>query len=54
MDQKTWDLLLADIKAMRSDIKDLKKDHAKLKFNVAFFGSVFGYVAAYLKTKFNL
>ena len=45
---------MADIKEMRKDIKEVNKTVGNLKFKVAFFGSVFGYVAAYFKTKFGL
>lgn len=59
MDQKTWELLLEDIKIIRSDVKDVKKTVSLvdkrthlLEYKATTLASVFVFAITYIKNKF--
>lgn len=53
MDDKTWDLLVSDIKEMKDDIKELRREMSTLKIKVASIGAIFGVVSAYAEKFFH-
>lgn len=59
MDDKAWQLLMTELKDIKSDIRDVKKDivairkeFSMLKIKLAPIMIVFVYATTYLKTKF--
>ena len=45
-------ILLAEMRELRKDIKDIRKDLYSLKTRVAIISAAFGILGAYLKIKF--
>lgn len=52
MEDKTWELLIQDIRDIKEDIKEMKKEVIGLRIKIATFSTLFGAIGAYIKTKF--
>lgn len=65
IDDKTWELLIDKINGIEKGVQEIKEQHLdkldsvskkvhNIEVKLAAYGSIFGAVGAYLKTKLNL
>lgn len=52
MDDKAWELLMEDIREIKADVREVKKEMSGMRLKIATMSSMFGVIGAYIKTKF--
>ena len=53
MEDKAWELLILELREIKKDVKEMRKEMMTLKIKVASIGAIFGVIGAYVKYIFT-